>query len=231
MKLAVFDIDGTLTLGDGLGTRCFFAAFEDVFGGGIVDRRLETYAESTDTGIATEAALRALGRAPAAGEIDDFKRLYLERLELEISRADCAYRPVAGADLLLARLAAHSGWHVAIATGNWRRAAELKLECARIAAPPVAACSEDGLSRSAILAAAIHTATTAAAGRKFDHVVYVGDQPWDLSAARQLNVGFLGIAAAGRAQRLEQLGARVVENYLDPDRFLTLLDEPTAERA
>ncbi|MFN2425540.1 MAG: HAD family hydrolase [Candidatus Binatia bacterium] len=228
MKLAVFDIDGTLTVGDGLGTRCFFRAFEDMFGAGLVDRRLETYAESTDCGIAMEAALRALGRPPSPRELDAFKDLYLGRLEQEILRVGGAYRPVAGADSFLPLLHARGDWHVAIATGNWRRAASLKLDCARIPEPRVAACSEDGTSRSQVLAAAIASATTAAGGRKYDHVVYVGDQPWDLSAARQLGVGFLGIGSGPRALRLQQQGTHVVEDYFDTSRLLHLLEE-TAE--
>jgi phosphoglycolate phosphatase-like HAD superfamily hydrolase len=230
MKLAVFDIDGTLTLGDGLGTRCFFGAFDEIFGAGIVDRRLETYTESTDTGIAMEAARRALGRAPAEAELERFKAAYLARLETEIARATRAYRPVAGADLVLGLLASRPDWHVAIATGNWRRAASLKLECARIAPPPVAACSEDGLSRSAVLGAAVTLASAARGGERFDRVVYVGDQPWDLAAARQQGAAFLGIGTDARRHRLEQQGARVVENYETPDHFLSLLEEIAAAR-
>jgi hypothetical protein len=79
VKLAVFDIDGTLTLGDGLGTRCFFGAFDDLFGAAC-DRRLESYTESTDCGIAHEAVVRALGREPAADELERFKAEYLARL-------------------------------------------------------------------------------------------------------------------------------------------------------
>lgn len=229
MKLAVFDIDGTLTLGDGLGTRCFFAAFDEVFGAGIVDRRLETYAESTDNGIATEAALRALGRAPSPSELEHFKGAYLESLEREITRAVRAYRPVAGADVVLGLLASRPDWHVAIATGNWRRAASLKLECARITPPPIAACSEDGHSRSAVLGAAVARAIAARGGESFDRVVYVGDQPWDLQAARQQGAAFLGIGTDNRRHRLEHEGARVVDSYEDTARFLSVLAEVCGE--
>ena len=231
MKLAVFDIDGTLTVGDGLGTRCFFAAFDEVFGSGIVDRRLETYAESTDGGIVLEAAVRALGREPAQAELEDFKAAYLGRLEREIARASRAYRPVPGADRILPLLASQPGWHVAIATGNWRRAASLKLECARISRPPVAACSEDGTSRSEVLAAAVVSATVVAGGREFERVVYIGDQPWDLRAASRVGAAFLGIGSDARGRRLEQEGARVIENYLDAELVLSLLETAAASPA
>ena len=229
MKLAVFDIDGTLTLGDGLGTKCFFGTFDAIFGShGIADRRLDRYAESTDCGIAREAVGRALGREPHERELEQFKSAYLELLASEIALRDGAYRPVAGAERILLRIASHRGWHVEIATGNWRRAAALKLGCAGIACPPVTACSEDGASRAGILRAAVAAATTVA-GQRFEHVVYVGDQPWDLRAAREIGVAFLGIGSGDRRRRLEIAGAVMAENYADEDRFCAILDGVAAD--
>lgn len=225
MKLVVFDIDGTLTLGEGLGTRCFFAAFEETFASGPVDRRLETYAESTDAGIAHEAALRALGRAPAEHELENFKQAYLARLEREIGARECAYRAVPGAVDVMTRVARRPGWRVALATGNWRRAAQLKLECARIVPPSVAACAEEGVRRPLVLAAAIRLAAAHDGRRGFDRVVYVGDQPWDLHAAREIGAAFLGIGEGERAARLEAQGARVVGGYEDEGGFLDLLEK------
>jgi phosphoglycolate phosphatase-like HAD superfamily hydrolase len=132
---------------------------------------------------------------------------------------------VPGADRALPLVAARPDWQVAIATGNWRRAASLKLECAGIPAPRVAACSEDGGSRSAVLAAAVMSATAAAGGVAFERVVYVGDQPWDLRAAREFGAAFLGIGTDARRQLLEQDGARVIGGYLDGDLFLSLLED------
>jgi len=224
-KLAVFDIDGTLTLGDGLGTRCFFKAFDEVFGGGMADRRLATYAESTDGGIAREAAERALGRAATARELEAFKAAYLSRLEREILAHGSAYRPVPGAERFLPILASHQDWQVAIATGNWRRAAALKLDTARIPPPIVAACSEDGPTRAAVLAAAVASAATVAGIGTFESVVYVGDQTWDLAAALEIGAGFVGVGSHERGRHLAAAGARVVEGYLDPDTLLALLEE------
>jgi phosphoglycolate phosphatase-like HAD superfamily hydrolase len=222
VKLAVFDIDGTLTLGDGLGTRCFFGAFDDVFGAAC-DRRLESYTESTDGGIVLEAMMRAFGRGPAADEIHRFKTEYLGRLEREIAARDGAYRAIPGARRILESVAGEQGWQVAIATGNWRRAAELKLGCAGIAAPTVAACSEDGHTRREVLAAAIESAASQRGIARFERVVYVGDQPWDRSAAIAVGAGFIGVGA--RHALLQREGARTVESFDDAGAFLSLLLE------
>lgn len=230
MKLAVFDIDGTLTVGDGLGTRCFFDSFDRTFGGvAVVDRRLESYTESTDCGITREAVLRALGRLPEERELASFKAAYFEMLEREIAARGQAYRANGGADLFLPRLAAHGDWAIAIATGNWRRAAELKLACAGIEAPPVAACSEDGGSRSQVLACAVATAIRRLEAR-IDAVVYVGDQPWDLHAARRIGAGFVGVGSGERAARLEGGGALVAGGFYDADAFVDLLEEAARRR-
>jgi phosphoglycolate phosphatase-like HAD superfamily hydrolase len=221
VKLAVFDIDGTLTLGDGLGTRCFFGAFDDVFGTAC-DRRLESYTESTDCGIAHEAALRALGRDPETGELDRFKLEYLARLEREISARQRAYRPLPGAQSILDVVAAEKGWAVAIATGNWRGAATLKLSSAGIAPPPVAACSEDGGTRCAVLTAAVRDSARIAGVSSFDRVVYVGDQPWDLRAAADCGAAFLGVGA--RRALLQKQGARAVDHFDDAGAFVSLLE-------
>jgi phosphoglycolate phosphatase-like HAD superfamily hydrolase len=221
VKLAVFDIDGTLTIGDGLGTRCFFSALDETFGA-VCDRRLESYTESTDCGITQEAVVRALGREPAADEVERFKAEYLARLEREISARERAYRPLPGAERILGIVAAEKGWHAAIATGNWRRAAALKLACAGIDAPAVAACSEDGRTRPAVLAAAVDAAARSAGVSAFDRVVYVGDQPWDLRAAAEAGVAFLGVGA--RRALLQKQGARAVDHFDDRGAFLSLLN-------
>lgn len=228
MRLAVFDIDGTLTLGEGLGTRCFFDAVEAVFGPGDVDRRLDAYTESTDGGIAREAVARLQRREAAAHEVEQLKLEYFDRLEAAIAGRRGAYRPVPGAERVLPLLEARHGWTVAIATGNWRRAAALKLACAAISEPAVLAGSEDGHSRAEVLAAAIRRAAGAAGVEAFDGVVYVGDQPWDLEAARRVGAGFVGIGASPRDRGLRQAGARVLDGFLEAAEVLAAVEEAAA---
>lgn len=221
MKLAVFDIDGTLTRGDGLGTRCFFSAFDEVFGARLVDRTLEGYVESTDCGIALEAARRHLAREPHPAELEAFQRRYEERFEREVAGHRGSYRPLPGAERLFSFLEREHGWRVAVATGNWRRPAALKLACAGIEAPKVLAGSEDGPNRAGVLRAAVEAAS---AGNDGPRVVYVGDRHWDLRAAREVRAGFVGIAGAGRCEVLAREGAVLVDDYRDAPGFAALLE-------
>ncbi|MBI5506525.1 MAG: HAD family hydrolase [Deltaproteobacteria bacterium] len=227
MKLVAFDIDGTLTLGDGLGTRCFFSAFETAFGTGAISRRLDAYGESTDAGIAREAFRNVIGREPGDEELDRHKRLYLQLLEQEISRLPRAYRQVRGAERTVSLLLEHRQWRVALATGNWRRAASLKLRSASIPlreAELPGGFSEDGESRATVLRAAFARASAGANGEPLERIVYVGDQLWDLAAARAIGAEFIGVASGGQGRELAQAGAAVVEDFEHFEEFLARLE-------
>ncbi|HYB99292.1 MAG TPA: HAD family hydrolase [Candidatus Limnocylindrales bacterium] len=228
MKLAIFDVDGTLTLGDGLGTRCFFDAFQRVFGPCEIDCRLTAYRESTDAGIALEALASVLGAPAGPAHVERFKDVYLASLAAEIARAPQAYRPVPGAQRVLPRLAQEHGWSVAIATGNWRRAALLKLATAGVeTGGAVGAYSEDGHTRVDVLTAAIGRVQAGARG-DIERVVYVGDQPWDKAAADAAGVAFVGIGSPERAARLQTCGARVLDGYERFDDFVAALEQCAA---
>jgi phosphoglycolate phosphatase-like HAD superfamily hydrolase len=60
--------------------------------------------------------------------------------------------------------------------------------------------------------------------------VYVGDQPWDLHAARELGAGFVGVASDERGRRLAKEGARVLDSYIDAAIFLATLEEAAGVR-
>lgn len=230
MKLAVFDIDGTLTRGVGLGTRCYFDALQETFSIPSVERDLRAYGQSTDRGILHEAVLRALGRAPERGETIAFEARYVASLERALVDAPQAYRPVDGATRVMQALVAGGGWCVAIATGNWRRAAALKLATAGIDAPSVGAHAEDGRARSEVLWAAVSRMRVALGDEPLEDVVYVGDQPWDLEAARDVGAGFVGIGAGERAGRLVAEDTRVLCDYERFPDFADALQAVSARR-
>ena len=110
------------------------------------------------------------------------------------------------------------GWGVAIATGCWRISATFK--AARIGidlAEVPSACAEDGESRRAILEAAIERAGGA------ERAVYFGDGAWDVQAAREARVAFVGV---GDDPRLAGAGARhVIRDFTDLARLRTCLEE------
>jgi len=164
--------------------------------------------------------LARLGRhgSPALQEtlqetvLDALRRRFLAHLDGALAFDET--RQVAGAAAMLARLRAE-GHTVAVATGAWEASARLKLARAGLAIDGcVLAACDDEPDRVAILRAAI-----ARAGTAHDRVVYVGDGPWDVEAARTLGLPFVGIDhdATGR---LGGAACVVLRDYADGDAFI-----------
>ena len=134
-----------------------------------------------------------------------------------------------GAAELLAALPRH-GWAVAVATGGWQRSARFKLDAAGLAddALPLAS-AEDGPARVNIVRAAIGRAAARHGRASFDRIVSVGDAPWDVSAAAELRLPFLGVASGARATRLRDAGAgAIVEDFSRLPEILALLERVEA---
>jgi phosphoglycolate phosphatase-like HAD superfamily hydrolase len=206
MPIALFDIDGTLTASDEIDSLCFAEAFRDLFGIGI-DTDWNAYEHTTDRGIATEALRLAWGREPAE---EDLKR-HRERLVALLNERMTKLDEVPGARAFIEELLTR-GWHLALCTGAWSDSARLKLSRAALPSDlPLASCDDD-TSREAILSRGI----ALAGGTGHDVVVSFGDAPWDVRAAANLQLPFIGIASGSRAEELHRSGAaEVFEDFRD----------------
>jgi phosphoglycolate phosphatase-like HAD superfamily hydrolase len=220
MKLVVFDIDGTLTRTNEVDEECYVRAFEEEHGFTGIDTDWSLYPSCTDAAIARELFALHLGRGPAADEIDRARRRFVALLEAALTRAPGRFAEIPGAAEALRRLRSAPGFRVALATGGWEVSARLKLRAAglEIDGLPLAT-ADDSPWREEIVRRAISLAEAEAG--PFESVLSIGDGLWDLQVARALGLGFLGVAAGDRADRLRRAGAgRVIEDYLDWDRLL-----------
>ena len=228
-KLVVFDIDGTLTIGDRLGTQCFFRAFRVEYGLDAITESLDGYRHSTDSGIAHQALSDLWGRAPLAEELLRLQRTYLQLLDEALQAEPRAYRPIGGAAAMLAAVGNRPDLTHALATGNWQAAAQRKLDSAELEVGDLTgAYADDARSREDVLACAIRRGDEASelSGQP---VVYVGDRVWDLLAARAVGAAFVGIAAGESAQDLRNAGAEtVLPDYQDVEAFLGAVEAAAA---
>lgn len=181
-KLAVFDIDGTLTHT----ARLTYGYFADSLRRHVGDFELsldwDGCEDVTDTGIVAGVFRQFLGRDPEDDEWEDIRTRYFTTMEEGCQKADA----VAGAAETLRALREHPEWEVAIATGNWRTAAHHKLTICDLPHTDLPmGTSNDSPARARILEAAIRRAPDAA------RVLYIGDRDWDHRAARTLGVGFV----------------------------------------
>ena len=126
MSLLLFDIDGTLLLTAGAGMRGMTRAFHETFG---VPQAFDTIAPAgrTDTYLLS-AALERAGIPDTPDAHARFREMYVPALVDEMSRpASGRFGLMPGVETLLSALRAQRGWHLALLTGNYERAAQVKL--------------------------------------------------------------------------------------------------------
>lgn len=124
-KILLFDIDGTLLLSGGAGKTALEKAILDLFGfenawGSLVPDG------KTDPAIIDEIMTPLCGNALSAEQHSQLRDLYHFHFESEIRTAD-QFRLMPGISQLLAELRNIPSLALGIATGNFKKAAEMKL--------------------------------------------------------------------------------------------------------
>jgi phosphoglycolate phosphatase-like HAD superfamily hydrolase len=223
-RLAIFDIDGTLTDTNGVDDECYRIAVAEAIG---------VPAQSIDWSGAlhvTDAEIfRWLCAAHGRGEptretMDRARSRFVDGLTSAHAAEPHRFAEIGGAAEMLSRVA-EIGWLVAFATGGWGPSARLKLRSAGIAFDDrVLACADDGTSRADIVQVA-HRRAESRFGCRFERVVSIGDGAWDAQTAAALGLPFIGIASGDKAERLRSVGAAVIfADYRDIDAFVAALD-------
>ncbi|MCA1593164.1 MAG: methyltransferase domain-containing protein [Acidobacteria bacterium] len=226
MKLAVFDIDGTLTGTDSVDGECFVRALEEAHAIRGVNTNWAEYPHTTDSGIVLHIFRERFGRDPDAGELIKLQNHFVELLREQRSQDATLFAEVPGAAAALQKLRQDALWGVALATGCWRASALLKLEAAGIEHDHLpAAFAEEGVSREEILRAAISKAHSRYGCARFEKVVSVGDGVWDVRAASRLELSFLGVGSGEREALLRRAGAsHVIADFTDFARLTQALN-------
>ena len=223
-QLVVFDIDGTLTSTTMVDAECYLQALVEWLNG-PVDTDWSTYRHVTDTGIASEAHERAGRGTPSSAELAELRERFLRLLAAALTSRPARCRAVPGASRTISRLRRIPGVHLGLATGAWKKSAELKLRHCEIPTNGLAfASANDSPSRERILELSVHRALRLANLRSFTRVTYVGDGVWDVAAARSLGLRFVGVAYDAPPDPLAAEGVAVVVNDLrGPDLLDYLL--------
>ena len=222
MKLALFDIDGTLTDTVGLCDELYAAAVAHVAGVASVELDWRLHPDATDSGAAAAHFHRATGRPAVEAELTAIR----ERFVADLRAAPVSARAVQGAYDVFERVAALDGWCAAIATGNWREAAVVKFGWAGLVMPDVPmGCADDSPARADILRAAVGRAAERAGVGQFERVVYFGDGLHDVRAAREVGIGFVAVTAVRAAAPLRAEGAReFLDHFRDETAFRVALE-------
>jgi len=227
MKLAIFDIDGTLTNTNRVDNECFVEALAEAHAITEINTAWATYPHTTDSGITLHIFQEKFGRNPDDTELGKFKCCFIDMLSEQYKSNSSSFAEIAGASTALNKLQRESDWAVAIATGCWRESALLKLEAAKIDIDGIpAAYAEDGISREEILQAAVSQALKQYRLSSFGKIVSIGDGLWDVRTARRLDFTFIGVGCGESAAMLHQAGAKhVIEDFADYGQLVTFLNE------
>jgi phosphoglycolate phosphatase-like HAD superfamily hydrolase len=224
--LLLFDIDGTLVLTGGAGMRAMNRALSHVFGIGDGFRGIAA-AGRTDS----ELLARALAQAGLPGTPDAherFRAAYLPRLAEEIVHPGTGRKGVMpGVRPLLEALATQPLAHVALLTGNYRGAAEIKLAHFSLwHFFEWGAFGEEAEDRRDLGRIALGRAREQAVpSEACVNVVIVGDTPQDVATARAIGARAVAVATGPHsAAELQAAGAdEVLDDLHDTERALTLL--------
>jgi phosphoglycolate phosphatase-like HAD superfamily hydrolase len=222
--ILLFDIDGTLVLTGGAGQRAMARAFEDLFD--IPDGfRDIPMAGRTDTWILSHAAER---HGIPRSALEPFHDAYLAHLERELQPPNPRKAMMPGIRPLLEALASRSDAYLGLVTGNYAKAARLKLEhfdlwryfqCGAFA--------DDGQDRNSLVPTALARVRACGGPMVEAHeVIVIGDTPHDVACALATGARPVGVATGSfTAQQLRDCGADVVfDDLSDTEAFLTLLD-------
>jgi phosphoglycolate phosphatase len=222
-RVVLFDIDGTLVLTGGAGQRAMARAFEELFAISDAFRDIPM-AGRTDTWILSSAAA---AHGVCAPSLSAFQNAYLVLLEQELELPNPKKAVMPGVRPLLDALAGRGDTFLALLTGNYEKAARLKLEhfdlwryflCGAFA--------DDSADRNSLLPTALERVH--ACGGPAVHptdVIVVGDTPHDVACALAAGARPIGVATGPfSAQELRASGAEIVfEDLSDTGAFLKLL--------
>jgi phosphoglycolate phosphatase len=224
--LILFDIDGTLLLSGRAGLRAMTRAFQETFG--ITDAfKGESFGGRTDSYLVSKA-LKMAGLPDTPEQHDRFRGNYLPLLAEEIQHPGEGHKGLMpGARELLDALEEYDHLHLALLTGNYREAAEIKLQHFEIwEFFEWGAFSDDHHDRNELVPIARARAETYDIPvEAIDRVIVIGDTPHDIECARVAGARSIAVATGGYStDQLKQAGAdEVLPDLADTDRVLRLL--------
>jgi phosphoglycolate phosphatase-like HAD superfamily hydrolase len=225
MKLAIFDVDGTLTNTSRVDNECFARAYADALAVTEIDTTWQSCPHVTDSGVAQHIFQQRFKREPDEAEINRLRNCFMNLLSEQLQLDQTLFAEISGAAETLRRLRQRDDWAIAIATGCWQVSANFKLTAAGIEFDQLpAGYAEDGPAREQIVQAAIERARAHYHQPEFERVVSIGDGLWDVRTARNLKLGFLGVADGERAEKLQAHGAQhIIRHFGDYDYFFSQL--------
>jgi phosphoglycolate phosphatase-like HAD superfamily hydrolase len=222
LKLAIFDIDGTLTATNAVDSECYGKAVSGLLGDSAISTEWERYPEVTDQSLLEHLCRERLGRLPTPNEIRCAQEALVAYFATVFAVSADAFAAIQGAPQFVRALGERPDWLVVLATGAWECSAQFKLRAVGLGHLPLVAC-DTARTRAEIVQKAIELSSRS--GRGLGRIVLVGDAPWDLATAEKLHLPFVGVASGDRRKVLIQKGAsHVLSDFSDIDTAMEALE-------
>lgn len=225
MKLLLFDIDGTILLTNGAGTRAANRAFEKIYGhSGAMDG--VDAAGKTDPLILREMFGNRLSRDYTTDEAEKLFGEYVIFLEEEVENSPIDIMP--GIPYLLENLSSRKDILLGIATGNIERGARIKLRRAGLYRHfRAGGYGSDSWNREELIRIAIGRAKSLLTdGDDFEKIYVIGDTPHDIVHGRA--TGAVTVAVATGRYSAAELSKHepdyVFEHFGDFDKVMAIFD-------
>ena len=224
MKLLLFDIDGTMVKGSGMGSRLLQRAGESLFGREFNTKNLNT-AGKIDPQILEE--LKIINPTlDLEKHRHAFKKRYLKELELELEHPPENYVLKGVHDLISALL--RQKVTLGLLTGNYASAANLKLKAGGFQTQhfEITAFSDDAITRNDLPPNAINNYQQ---NKRIEihpaEVMIIGDTPRDIECAKVNGCHAFAVATGSFSyEQLQASGAdTVAHDFQDSSLLLDLL--------
>lgn len=227
-KLAIFDIDGTLTKTNEIDHICYIDTVQRFIDKSFTTFEAESFTHFTDSCILIELYERFLNRFPREAEEQAFKTHYFNALRNSLNEQPHYFQAIGGAPDIMHAFS--DEWAVALATGCWVESAKIKLEGGGVDIRnyPLATAS-DAITRQDVMLTAIERSKALHQVDSFKHVVYIGDGIWDKTSCASLEIPFVGMDADNMTYTTGKLGNfHLLADYHNPKRVFKLLETAVA---
>lgn len=226
VRLILFDIDGTLLWGQGMGYRSMERAGRRLLGDAFSLEGID-FSGALDPWIFAEAVAR-LGADHSADLGERFRAEYLVELRAEIEAGRTRPVLLPGVEGLLREMTGRERLTLGLVTGNYADAAPMKLRAAGLDPTvfTVGAFGDHAATRPELVALALERWGASGAEPDPERALVVGDTPRDVDCAHKNGVRCLAVAT-GRfsVEELTAAGADYVAPDLSDARVLIdLLD-------
>jgi phosphoglycolate phosphatase len=217
MYLVLFDIDGTLLRSQGLGSNAMERAGRRILGPSFSLEGID-FGGALDPWIYGQAASR-MGRADAQELHSAFHDAYLVELALSLERRERLPTIIPGVEQALLGLVGKTQLTLGLLTGNYTRAAPLKLRAAGLDPERfvVGAFGDDGPTRPDLVRVAMEQWRARGFEPDGRRVVVIGDTPRDVDCAQKNGCRSIAVATGWHTfEQLESTGAdQVVRDLSD----------------